>query len=117
MPSTLDIIVAALKVADLSALPNHPASCHKGKHNQLPPIPAVYVVFCPPKEVLYIGRTRNLRQRWRTWRFSIVKWRVTWFEVPTVEQAAAEKWLIQKFRPSCNIVHNREANKTRRLAR
>ena len=98
-----------LGIEDFSIFPHLPAY----QHRQFPEIPAIYIAFDPPGDVLYIGRAQSLRKRWRgsythPWLKVVCKIQVAWFHVDVEHQPALEKLLIEHYRPLGNICHNRK---------
>jgi hypothetical protein len=75
--SKTDVVIERLK----QSIPSLPVV----DRGNLPPIPAVYLVFTSDNRLLYIGQTRNLNQRWMTHRRysqfveTDVNSRVAWF--------------------------------------
>lgn len=77
------------------------------KKGNLPTCPAVYFVLSQQKEVLYIGRADNLRNRWQNHhRFAQVNrlgTQVVWMEVADKgELPEIERNLISAFKPLLN---------------
>ncbi|MEG4327907.1 GIY-YIG nuclease family protein [Microcoleus sp. herbarium5] len=74
---------------------------------KLPTCPAVYFVFSSKKELLYIGRANNLRNRWQNHhRFNQINHlgaRIAWMEVRSEsELVEIERNLIYAFKPLLN---------------
>lgn len=74
---------------------------------KLPACPAVYFVLSNQKEILYIGRANNLRNRWQNHhRFAQVNrldTRIAWMEVADEgELPEIERNLISAFKPLLN---------------
>jgi hypothetical protein len=75
--------------------------------SDLPPVPALYFVLSDRREVVYIGQTANLRERWkshhRARQMTLGAYRVHWKEIADEDQRlAAEKAAIEYFRPLWN---------------
>lgn len=73
----------------------------------LPPIPALYFVLSEQRDVVYIGQTANLRDRWkshhRARQMALGAYRIHWKEVADEDQRTAlEKQAIAYFRPLWN---------------
>lgn len=69
----------------------------------LPSVSAVYLVF-RGQEVIYVGRTGDLRQRWRDhhrWP-QVQDCEIGWIEMPVELTAAWEQTLITTLRPALN---------------
>lgn len=99
----------------VQTLPSLPLS----KRCEFPACPAIYLVVGEDQKVLYIGRTVNLRQRWKTHHkysaFSrINSVRLAWLEVtdlyllPPIEEA-----LIKYFKPPHNTARSEQEVYTR----
>lgn len=82
-------------------------------YKHLPMCAAVYIIFEPPNDVLYIGRAKRLNLRWRgdahAWAKPVIRLRVAWFPAKRHELATLEKTLIQAYKPRYNIQHNRRS--------
>lgn len=81
-------------------------------YKHLPMCSAVYIIFEPPNDVLYIGKARYLNLRWRgtnahCWAKPVVKLRVAWFPAKWHQLSELEKMLIRAYKPKYNIQHNR----------
>jgi excinuclease UvrABC nuclease subunit len=89
---------------DLSQLPWLPLD----QRQDLPDVPAVYLVLTGDGQVLYIGKTASLQGRWkghhRQIQFDrIGKVRLAWIEVETEEfLGEVEQLLIEHFSPVMN---------------
>lgn len=99
----------------VKTLPSLPLS----KRREFPACSAVYLVVGEDKKVLYIGRTVNLSQRWKTHhRYSVFRAingiRLAWLEVtdlyllPPIEEA-----LIKYFKPPNNTTRSEQEVYTR----
>lgn len=77
----------------------------------LPMCAAIYIIFDPPDEVLYIGKARYLNLRWRgnthSWCKAVTRLRVAWYPVKQHQLSTLEKALIRAYKPKYNIQHNR----------
>lgn len=77
--------------------------------NQLPEIASIYFVISEKDEILYIGRTVNLKQRWAT-HHRLTEFlsqhetaKVSWIEVQEVNLLSSlEKSMISHFKPNLN---------------
>lgn len=101
-----------LGIEDFSVFPHLPAH----EFPKFPDIAAIYVAFDPPSDVIYIGRARSLRKRWRgcrthPWIKLVCKIQVAWFPVDVERQVELEKLLIQHYQPLGNIQYNRQRKK------
>lgn len=73
----------------------------------LPPVPALYFALNNQREIVYIGETGNLRDRWkshhRARQMSTGGYRIHWMEMADADaRAAAERQAIDYFRPLWN---------------
>lgn len=88
----------------VQTLPSMPLS----KRREFPACPAIYLVVGEDQKVLYIGRTVNLRQRWKTHHkysaFSGINGvRLAWLEVTDLYLLPPiEEGLIKHFKPPHN---------------
>lgn len=97
-----------MESVDPKALPSLPLNCRKA----FPSVSAVYFALSKNNEILYIGRSINLRNRWsdhhqRSRLEEIGEVRIAWLEInnrtllPKTEYA-----LIERFQPPFNSVNN-----------
>ncbi|MEH2034034.1 MAG: GIY-YIG nuclease family protein [Nostoc sp.] len=95
----------APELINLSDLP----SLTLNEKNKLPEITSIYFVISEKDEILYIGRTINLRQRWAT-HHRLTEFlsqhetaKVSWVEVKEASLLISlEKSMISYFKPSLN---------------
>jgi len=78
------------------------------EHRQnLPTIPALYFVVSAQLDIMYVGQTGNLRDRWKSHQRSIQMqtggYRIHWFRFDNeAERALIERRAISYFRPPWN---------------
>ncbi|MEL6137876.1 MAG: GIY-YIG nuclease family protein [Cyanobacteria bacterium J06621_3] len=75
---------------------------------QLPAISAIYRVWCND-EVVYVGQTKNLKQRWQTHHIlpKLLKhygtdWWIDWTEIQPLYLDRAEAFAHRHFQPALN---------------
>ncbi|MEH1902496.1 MAG: hypothetical protein V7L04_14025 [Nostoc sp.] len=94
----------AIEQVDLLDLPSMPLT----QRNSFPPIPCVYFALSPQSEVMYIGRTVNLKARWAGHhRYEEIKSiqgiSIAWLEIKEVEiLPGIEQSIIEYFNPPLN---------------
>lgn len=81
---------------------------------KLPPIPAIYLVFSS-NNLLYVGRSSNLRQRWqshhRHHQFKLIEGlQIAWFECHADNLPVVESTLIDLLDPEYNGTYNEWSN-------
>lgn len=95
--------VKLLKIEDFSVCLN----LHLKDRLFLPVCPAIYFVYTPPADVIYIGRSDALKYRWsrkRALRYLIFHpdMRIAWFPLPKKFHPKIERELITLYRPLDN---------------
>lgn len=90
-------------ISHISTLPSL-AFVHR---RDLPAIPAVYFVLSDRLDVLYIGQTANLFERWRSHHRALQMqdgaYRIHWMQVHNeIERSTIERQAIDYFRPVWN---------------
>ncbi|SKB14774.1 hypothetical protein PL11201_680050 [Planktothrix sp. PCC 11201] len=83
---------------------NLPQVSIKDRHF-LPRTSGIYFVVNELGEVLYIGKTKNLRQRWQNHHLINYNWRIVYFEAEYCSLPGLETQLIRKFLPRLNKQH------------
>lgn len=92
-----------VSTVNISTLPSLPVA----KRRELPNCPAVYFAISESREILYIGRSRSLVERWRAHhrieQFLETPVLIAWLSVEnSSELNAIERALIRRFSPPLN---------------
>jgi excinuclease UvrABC nuclease subunit len=75
------------------------------ERHRLPTASGVYFVLSKCGEILYVGRAKNLRSRWRNHHLRHPDWTIAYLEAPLSVLRELETGLIRRFLPRLNKQH------------
>ena len=75
------------------------------ERRRLPATSGVYLVLNCNNEVLYVGRSKNLKRRWQSHHLRHQDWTIAYLEAPISSLRELETELIQNFLPRLNTQH------------